>query len=125
MSSREALVRVFVFALVALLAGCGAREPALSAEAVLARAVEATPDDARLAGLYDESCRACHTVTDSGAPLALDAQSWAPRWRQGEDVLLQHTISGFNGMPAGGQCFSCTADDYRALIAFMAGREER
>jgi len=26
-------------------------------------------------------------------------------------------------MPAGGQCFSCTPDDMKALIRFMAGRE--
>ena len=53
--------------------------------------------------------------------LALDRAAWAPRWAKGEQMLLDHTISGFNGMPAGGQCFSCSADDYRALIRFMAG----
>jgi cytochrome c5 len=38
-------------------------------------------------------------------------------------ALRASTISGLNGMPAGGQCFGCSAQDYEALITFMAGRE--
>jgi cytochrome c5 len=44
--------------------------------------------------------------------------------RVDEPVLLDHTIQGFNAMPAGGQCASCTPDDFKALIRFMAGRED-
>lgn len=100
------------------LSACGASR---SPEAATATAI---PRDARLAQLYEGSCRACHTQSESGAPLTHDRAAWAPRWAKGEATLLEHTIGGFNGMPAGGQCFSCTAEDYRALIAFMAGRED-
>ncbi|MEE3624738.1 c-type cytochrome [Nitrospirillum sp. BR 11752] len=80
------------------------------------------PADPRLAGLYEASCKACHANPDSGAPLVTYATAWSPRWAKGPDALLKHTLEGFNGMPAGGQCFSCTADDYQALIRFMAGQ---
>ncbi len=118
------LLRRSLIALVLALSACG-RVPAPESPAlVAARAAAAMPVDARLASLYAGACRNCHAQTGSGAPLALDRAAWAPRWAKGEQMLLEHTISGFNGMPAGGQCFSCTADDYSALIRFMAGREK-
>jgi cytochrome c5 len=39
-------------------------------------------------------------------------------------VLVDHSIQGFNAMPAGGQCATCTPADLEALIRFMADREE-
>ncbi|MBL8538683.1 MAG: cytochrome c5 family protein [Hyphomonadaceae bacterium] len=112
---------VIVFALGAL-AACNA--PAQPQDNAAARAAAAEPADPRLAELYRGACRNCHGSVETGAPLALDHREWDERWRKGEATLLEHTIGGFNGMPAGGQCFSCTADDYRALIRFMAGRED-
>ena len=76
----------------------------------------------RLAGLYETSCKACHAMPGNLAPQVHDRAAWDPRWKQGETVLLDHTIQGFNAMPAGGQCASCTPDDFKALIRFMAGR---
>lgn len=81
------------------------------------------PGDARLARLYEQSCKSCHTVKDTGAPLTGDHTLWDPRWEKGGAVLLENTVGGFNGMPAGGQCFSCSVKDYEVLIRFMAGRE--
>jgi cytochrome c5 len=114
-------VRFGLLGLIALLSACGA--PREAPAAIAARAIAAAPADARLAGLYVGACRICHTNPDSGAPMTLDRAAWDTRWSKGEVTLIGHTVSGFNGMPAGGQCFACTADDYRALIAFMAGRE--
>ena len=79
------------------------------------------PADARLAGLYETSCKTCHTIRASGAPLAGDAAAWAPRLKQGMPTLVGHTVQGFKAMPAGGQCAGCTAADYEALIRFMSG----
>ncbi|CAN5508678.1 cytochrome c5 family protein [soil metagenome] len=81
------------------------------------------PADARLATLYDGSCKACHTNPAAGAPLTHNPRAWAPRWHQGQDVLLDHVVQGYRAMPAGGQCAACTPDDFRALIAFIAGHE--
>lgn len=82
------------------------------------------PADARIAGIYEQSCKSCHTVRDTGAPLAGDRTQWDIRWAKGESALLKSTIGGLNGMPAGGQCFACSSDDYKALIRFMAGRDK-
>ena len=82
------------------------------------------PADTRLAGLYETSCKACHTIAESGAPMIHDAKAWAPRWKQGLPVLVDHSIQGFNAMPAGGQCATCTPADLEALIRFMADQEE-
>lgn len=117
-------MRAALIGLVLALGACGAEPEPESPAEIAARAAEAAPSEARLAELYSGSCRSCHAVPDSGAPLTLDRAAWDERWAKGEQMLLDHTISGFNGMPAGGQCFTCTADDYRALITFMAGRGE-
>lgn len=82
-----------------------------------------SPKDPRLAQLYNGSCKACHTVADSQAPLTGDRTQWDPRWALGEEALLAASIQGKGGMPAGGQCFTCSPDDLKALIRFMAGRE--
>ncbi|MGH8178920.1 MAG: c-type cytochrome [Steroidobacter sp.] len=86
------------------------------------RARELEPADPHLAELYRQSCRACHTVAGSGAPLTGHRAAWDERWRKGLDALRSNTIRGLNGMPAGGQCFACSAQDYDGLIEFMAGR---
>lgn len=113
----------FVVGLALALSACGEQRAPEMPQQIAARAASAAPADPRLADLYASSCRACHSQVDTGAPLALDHAAWDQRWAKGEQMLLDHTISGFNGMPAGGQCFSCSADDHRALIRFMAGRE--
>lgn len=112
---------LLVFAVMAL-AACGPDEPEptpLTAE----QSAALSPKDPRLAKLYAGSCKGCHTVKDSQAPLAGDRTVWDPRWTQGEAALLTTAIQGKKGMPAGGQCFECSPDDLKALTAFMAGRE--
>lgn len=86
------------------------------------QALALRPADARLASLYETSCHACHAMPESGAPLVQDRAAWDPRWKQGEDVLLDHVIQGYRAMPALGQCAACTPDDFKALTRFMAGR---
>lgn len=114
---------VALVAAAVLVAGCQSASvpPAVSGDA-LARAQSMTPSDAKLAALYAQSCKACHTLPDTGAPLAGDRTAWDPRWAKGLPALLQSTVSGLNGMPAGGQCFACKPADYEALITFLAGR---
>jgi cytochrome c5 len=108
---------------VALAAGCQPSAAPVSRAEALATAQKLTPADTRLAGLYAQSCKQCHTLADSGAPLAGDAASWEPRWAKGMPVLLRSTVSGIGGMPPGGQCFACSQADYEALIRFLAGHE--
>jgi len=88
------------------------------------QALALRPAEARLATLYDGSCKTCHAVAGTGAPLVHDRKAWDPRWKQGEAILLDHSIQGYRAMPAGGQCVACNPADFKALIRFMAGRED-
>jgi cytochrome c5 len=101
------------------LSGCDSGPPSAAELAVL------KPADAHLAQLYDQSCKACHAVPGSGAPLVHDHGAWAARWAKGVSTLRDHAIVGFQAMPAGGQCAVCTPRDYERLIRFMADQEDK
>ncbi len=101
------------------LAACGQDQATPSAADLAAR----HPADPHLDQLYQTSCKACHANPESGAPPVGFAKAWKPRLDKGEQVLLAHVVEGVGGMPAGGQCFSCTPDDYRALIRFLAAKD--
>lgn len=109
--------RLIWFGLILL---CGCTKPAPTPQQALAL----KPTDARLASLYDTSCKACHAHAESGAPLVHDHKAWDPRWKQGLATLTDHVILGYKAMPAGGQCLTCTPDDIKALIRFMADQPE-
>ena len=96
------------------LAGCGKSKPSPEELASL------KPTDPALAGLYDHSCKACHAVADSGAPLVHDHDAWDPRWQKGLPTLVTHAITGLQARPAGGQGSACTREGYEKLIRFMA-----
>ncbi len=107
-------------ALALILSACGnASSPAAEAQAQVT--APPPPADAVLARLYDQTCRACHASSRTGAPMAGDTAAWAPRMAQGMDVLIDHTINGFNGMPPLGACMDCSEDEFAALIRYMAG----
>lgn len=112
-------MRALALIAIPLLAACQPAAQPLTPE----QSAKLTPKDPRLAQLYAGSCKACHTVGDSQAPLTGDRTQWDPRWARGKDTLLTNSQVGFGGMPAGGQCFECSAEDLKALITFMAGRE--
>ncbi|MDZ7669482.1 MAG: c-type cytochrome [Gammaproteobacteria bacterium] len=70
---------------------------------------------------WSRSCALCHVDGTGGAPRIGRADEWQPRLAKGREVLLQHTVEGFNNMPPLGYCMSCEAEDFRALIDFMTG----
>ncbi|WP_407331752.1 c-type cytochrome [Enterovibrio sp. 27052020O] len=69
--------------------------------------------------VYNTYCMACHATGAAGAPLAGDAAAWEPRLAQGRDVLNNHAINGFNGMPARGTCMDCSDEEIVAAIDHM------
>lgn len=69
--------------------------------------------------VYNTYCTACHTSGVMGAPKMKDPSDWAPRLAQGMDVVNQHAIQGFNGMPAKGTCMDCSDDEIIAAINHM------
>lgn len=107
--------------IVLLCSGCSGEQASPATSSALPQASSALPDDPRLAALYQQSCRTCHSTGAGGAPIVGDHAAWEVRWAKGLEALRSSTIRGLNGMPPGGQCFACTPDDYDTLIRFMAG----
>ena len=115
----QSLLTVFC---VALLTACG-EGPSADLAALEAQSREIQPADKELAALYNRSCRSCHTIAATGAPLTGDQAAWAERMAKGPAVLLENVIAGFGGMPPFGLCMDCDADEFDALILFMAKGE--
>lgn len=70
---------------------------------------------------YVRSCGICHSLGLGMSPRLGATEDWKPRLAQGSDLLLQHTIEGFNNMPPLGQCMDCSSEDLQELIGIMAG----
>ena len=107
----------------ALLAACQGESGGSGAANLEAASRSLVPTDAALAETYNRSCRSCHTVAATGAPLTGDADAWAQRYEKGMGTLVDNVINGFGGMPPFGLCMDCDADQFEALISFMAEGE--
>ncbi len=69
---------------------------------------------------YAQSCAACHNSGAAGAPRFGNSADWSARLEKGMDVLVEHTINGFNNiMPPKGMCFTCSDDDLRAVVQYI------
>ncbi len=73
---------------------------------------------------YNKSCAICHASGAANAPKTGDATSWEPHMAKGMDVLLESVNNGVNAMPPKGMCFDCSAEEYTALIEYMATAAE-
>ncbi len=69
--------------------------------------------------IYDQYCASCHNSGLMGAPKKGDADDWAARVSQGDAVLAEHAIKGFNAMPAKGTCMDCSDEEIVAVINYM------
>ncbi|MCL4410180.1 MAG: cytochrome c5 family protein [Gammaproteobacteria bacterium] len=69
--------------------------------------------------VYTQACAACHTSGVLGAPRKGVADDWTDRLAQGMDVLLEHSINGFNAMPPRGGCMNCTDEEIESAIEYM------
>lgn len=79
----------------------------------------AAADSAAGQSVYEASCAVCHTAGVAGAPKYGDAGAWQPRIAQGVDALYQHSINGFNAMPAKGGNAALSDDDVKAAVDYM------
>jgi cytochrome c5 len=103
-----------------------AAAPTAAATTVPATAASVAPFVSADVGkkLYDTACMACHTTGVAGAPKLGDKAAWADRIKQGNAVLYEHAIKGFQGKvgmmpPKGGS----TAPDaeVKAAVDYMVG----
>jgi len=102
-----------------------ASAPDAMAPAAAAPAAPAAP--AKLAAdagkkTYEAACIACHGAGIAGAPKFGDKAAWAPRIKQGKDVLYTHAIKGYQGkagmMPAKGGS-SASDEEVKAAVDYM------
>jgi cytochrome c5 len=75
---------------------------------------------AELKAIYQRSCKNCHEVEATGAPLSGDAERWNAILEKGMATVLDRAMSGYQGMPAFGQCFDCSPEQIEALIIYMS-----
>ena len=75
---------------------------------------------ADVAERYNKTCVVCHAAGTADAPKTGDAAAWKPRLDKGMDTLVTSVENGMNAMPPKGMCFDCSADDFKALIEYMA-----
>ena len=68
---------------------------------------------------YCSSCHAPKPIIPIGAPCMGDKKAWAPRIKQGMDLLFKHANEGLNAMPARGGCFECTDEQLMRAIEFL------
>ncbi|WP_100639164.1 c-type cytochrome [Marinobacter salexigens] len=74
--------------------------------------------------VYDAVCMACHTTGAAGAPVIGDTAAWAPRIDQGMETLFNHSLNGFNAMPAKGGCASCPDEEITAAVEHMVAESQ-
>ena len=114
------MIRIVLLAWSLLLAGCEQGGPGISGGFSEDTSRRLIPADAALAEIYSRSCRSCHTVAATGAPLTGDKAAWAGRMDKGINTLVDNVVNGFGGMPPFGLCMDCDAQQFEALILFMA-----
>lgn len=103
-------------ALLLALSACGQSTPSAPAVAF------PDPTDPKLAKLYVQTCKACHTNAGTGAPQAGDKAAWAARLAAGGmPLLIERTLNGYKGMPPLGSCMDCSEAEFETLIRYMAG----
>ena len=109
--------------LLGLLSGCGNSEPPIASYETQ---IWDDSADARSEAMakWARSCALCHVTGVSAAPKVGDDIDWQPRLAKGRNVLIAHTIDGFNRMPPLGYCMDCTTNDFLILIDFMSGESK-
>ena len=105
----------------AIAAATGAPAPTAAPVAAEPAAAAASADVGKK--IYDSACVACHGAGIAGAPKFGDKAAWADRIKQGQNVLYEHAIKGFqgkNGMmpPKGGS--TASDDEVKAAVDYMA-----
>jgi len=73
--------------------------------------------------VYDKSCMACHAAGVAGAPKLGDKAAWAPRIKQGMDVLYATALKGKGAMPPKGTYAGPDAD-VKAAVDYMVSHSK-
>jgi cytochrome c5 len=74
--------------------------------------------------IYQQHCAVCHNYGKWGAPVLGDKKTWKPIIAKNIDVLFEHTINGYNKMPAKGNCKQCSDAELEASVIFMVQKSK-
>jgi len=74
--------------------------------------------------VYNQFCGTCHNAGVAGAPVLGEAAAWESRLAKGMDTLWDHTLNGFNAMPAKGTCMGCSDEELRSALDYMVAEVE-
>ncbi len=72
--------------------------------------------------VYTAACSACHAAGIAGAPRTGDVTAWAPRIKQGFDLLVKHAVEGFKAMPPKGGNSNLDSTEVARAVAFMGNQ---
>jgi cytochrome c5 len=72
--------------------------------------------------VYAGACSACHAAGIAGAPRTGDTAAWAPRIKQGFDLLVKHAVEGFKAMPPKGGNANLDPIEVARAVAFMGNQ---
>ena len=72
--------------------------------------------------VYAAACSACHAAGIAGAPRTGDAAAWAPRIKQGFDLLVKHAVEGFKAMPPKGGNSNLDSIEVARAVAFIGNQ---
>lgn len=85
-------------------------------------------DAAKGQGIYMNFCAPCHATGVAGAPKVGDKTAWAPRLKQGEKVLVERSLKGYQGssgfMPARGGNSALSDSEVADAVAYMAAQSK-
>jgi cytochrome c5 len=95
--------------------------PAPSTQVAAAAMTAAAPPAAKTDGkkVYDTTCMACHAPGVAGAPKFGDKAQWAPRLKQGIDMLYTIALKGKGAMPPKGGNTSLSDAEVKAAVDYM------
>ncbi len=72
--------------------------------------------------IYQKYCAACHMGGGGGAPKFGNAAQWEPIVKQGMPKVYDNAIKGIDGMPAKGNCESCTDEQIKSAVDYLVGK---
>lgn len=85
-------------------------------------------DPAKGQGIYMNFCAPCHAAGVAGAPKVGDKAAWAPRLKQGEKILTERAIKGYQGaagiMPAKGGNSALSDAEVGNAVAYMIAQSK-
>lgn len=74
--------------------------------------------------VYKGLCFSCHDNGVAGSPIVGDKAAWQDRIAKGKETLYDHSINGFNAMPAKGGNPTLSDNEIKAAVDWMVSQSE-